>query len=401
MKRLLGNTVVQIVGKAVMVLLSLITTGILTRKLGVESYGSFILVTSLFVFLDALADFGAKIIGVREVSKGEKGVMGEVIQLKGITTLIAWLLGLGAIWGFEAFRNLRWEATVALTMVWLTAAGSVGEIVFQSQLKMAKKVVIDIIFPLLFLGALVFYKGTVGLMWVFGVYLAARLVSITVGWQFLKNAKEIREIKWTWDKNKLKKLWKETWPMGIFLIVFAAYDRMVDSLMIQNFLGAESTAYYGLAYKVYAVMIQPAYFYVNSVFPILSSKAEGKRKIFGVSLGILLAAVAGVIGIVTVLAPWIINVLAGSQYEPAAGVLRVLIWGCLFSYVGHLLGFSLIAKGGQGEMLKLGLAALIFNVVMNIILIPRFGIIGAAGVTVMTEALDMFLMGWFLWKKRK
>jgi O-antigen/teichoic acid export membrane protein len=78
------------------------------------------------------------------------------------------------------------------------------------------------------------------------------------------------------------------------------------------------------------------------------------------------------------------------------GALRILIWATLFSYVGHLFGFTLISRKGQKSMLYLGIIVLVFNITMNLWLIPRMGIYGAALVTVMTEALGCALMGWSL-----
>jgi len=71
----------------------------------------------------------------------------------------------------------------------------------------------------------------------------------------------------------------------------------------------------------------------------------------------------------------------------------------LFSYIGHLVGFALIAEGGQKEMLKLGLVALVVNMGLNIALIPSFGMMAAAWVTVFTEMIDCLMMIWF-WQRR-
>jgi len=63
LKRLMVNTGVQILGKAITVSTTLLTTGILTRKLGIDAYGNFLLITSILVFFDSLADFGTTTIG--------------------------------------------------------------------------------------------------------------------------------------------------------------------------------------------------------------------------------------------------------------------------------------------------------------------------------------------------
>ena len=99
------------------------------------------------------------------------------------------------------------------------------------------------------------------------------------------------------------------------------------------------------------------------------------------------------------MAPLMVSILAGIEFAASVGVLRILIVALLFAYMGHLVGFALISKEGQKDMLGLGLVILIFNLMGNLMAIPRFGIVGAATVTVFTEMLSLGLMSWRL-KKR-
>lgn len=393
------NTLVQILGKAITVGISLVTTGTLTRKLGVSTYGGFILISSLFVLLDSLADFGTKTIGVREVAKDDRGdTWGEVWNIRWLTAGTAFCLGLMLVWWWPGLRTMRWEATVSMLMIFLTSVAGFLEIVFQVRLRMELKVIMDVVFPASFLLGVWWWPGNISLMWVMAGYLIARGVSLVVGWWLAAPL-----LNWRIDRKDglrlPRKIWQMSWPMGLFLIVFAAYDRAIDSLLIQHFLGVDEVAWYGLAYKIYGVMLQPAYFFVNSIFPTISRQEEGHRDLLTKSLLILMAMAGVGIGVTWWGAPMMIYVLGGSDFWPAVMVLRTLMWAMIFSYIGHLLGFTLIAKGGQKEMMKLGMVALLVNGGLNVWLIPHYGILAAAGVTVITEAIDCGLMGWFLWKK--
>src|SRR5665811_1604318 len=97
-KRLAVNTGVQILGKALMELVSLVTTGILTRRLGIRVYGQYIFITSILIFFDTLADFGTSIMGVREASKeDEKGrirIWSNVAILRLIMASLSLALGI-------------------------------------------------------------------------------------------------------------------------------------------------------------------------------------------------------------------------------------------------------------------------------------------------------------------
>jgi len=395
MRKPIWNTIVQILGKMGSVGISLITTGILTRKLGVTGYGNFILIGSLFVLLDSLADFGTKTIGVREVSKDEdREVANHIFNLRLIMAAAAFGIGLALVWTWKGLVGIRWEATVAMLMIFLTSIAGFWEIIFQSKLRMDLKVVMDICFPAVFLVWLLFWQGGVNLLLVFGVYLLARLVSLAVGFNLVREVWKGKISKF--DATRMKELWKITWPMGVFLLMYATYDRAIDSLLLQNFFGATQVAWYGLAYKMYGVLIQPAYFYVNSIFPMMSGKVVNKKELFGKSAGLLLAGAVVLVMGVYWLSPWMVGVLGGEAFGPSVAILRILAIGLFFSYIGHLVGFTLISQGGQKEMLKVGAAGLVFNLIFNLIFIPRYGMAAAAWVTVVTEALDTGMMTWLL-----
>lgn len=398
-KRLAVNTGVQILGKAITVLVSLITTGILTRKLGIEIYGQYIFITSILIFFDSLADFGTSIMGVREASReeGEKQIKVWTNALVSRLIMAGLSLALGIIFIFfwKDFKEIRVEALLAWAMILFTSlAGSLG-VVWQTRIRMEIKVLVEVMFPTIFLLCLWFYGGNISLKWVFGTYLLARIITLAWGWWLGRGTINFRLV----DKKLISKLLKISWPMGLYLLVFSAYDRAVDSLMIQRYFGAREVAWYGLAYKIYGVLIQPAYFLVNGIFPILSSKNNKNNKIFNLSAGILLLSSILIIFGVWLMAPLMVSILAGSEFAASVGVLRILIVALLFAYMGHLVGFTLISKEGQKDMLGLGSVILIFNLMGNLMAIPRFGIMGAATVTVATEMLSLGLMSLRL-KKR-
>lgn len=395
LKKPIINTLVQVVAKGIMVLLSLTTTAILTRKLGVKIYGDYMLITSVFLLFDSLADFGTKVIGVRESSRLEgeerKRKYIEIAWFRLFTSLLAGLLGLGLIIFWSGFREVRLEALVALVMIGFTATAGSLEIIFQTEMKMKKKVLIDILFPLIFLITLVWWNTSINLMWVMLVYLLARIVSLGFGIGVVKKMLGKLTLKIR-DVNFWKEFLKESWPMGVYMILFSGYDRAVDSALIKQFIGVEQLAFYALAYKIYGNLIQPAYFLVNSIFPLMSDKKTNKKSLFWKSSGLMVAGILLIFPLIFVLAPWIINVLAGANFGPSVMILRILLVAMVFAYISHMVGFTVIARGGQKQILKIGIVSLIINIVGNLIFIPSFGIIGAAWITVVTEAVASILM---------
>ena len=389
------NTVVQMVGKGLTVVFGLIVTAILIRKLGTDNYGVYILIGSCFIFLDSLADFGTKIIGVRKLAaskRKKKLVWRDVFWLRVVMTGVAFVAGLGLALMWPGLRAVRVEAVIVLMMIWLTMVAGSLEIVWQWRLAMDKKVIVDILFSGLFLGLVWMRRNDLTLLWVYVLVLAARGLSLGVGiklflkiWKF--DWRKFFEIRW----GRVRKMLIECWPMGVYLLVFTSYDRAVDSLMIDRMLGLGAVAWYGLAYKIYAVAIQPAYFFTASVFPLMPKKSGGQKLIVR-SAGILGLGLVVLVPTIYILAPWMVGVLAGNGFGASVIVLRILLIALVFSYFNHLVGFSLISQGGQKQMLGLGLIALTFNLVANILVIPTYGVVGAAVVTAATEGLSLVLV---------
>jgi O-antigen/teichoic acid export membrane protein len=395
------NTLVQVLGKMVTILISLVVTGVLTRKLGSEVYGQYILVTSAFILLDALADFGTKIMAVKMASEDEKRRETIWIQagwLRIILSGVAFVLGLLFVSLFAGLESIRIEALVALVMIWFTSVAGSLEMVWQTKMEMGRKVLVEVLYPSIFLGMLWWTKMEINLLWVFGSYLVARIISLGVG--LIQERKLIRKIVKA-DKKIIWEILKNSWPMGVYLLIFTGYDRAVDSLMLERMLGTREVAWYGLSYKIYSSLLQPVYFFVSSIFPLLSSKMKEKTRLFKWS-----AIIIGVGAILAMIftytqAPWMIRVLGGEEFGVSVGILRILIVAMVFAYYNHLIGFTLISKGKQKEMLKLGLVVMLFNISANLVFIPIYGVYGAAGVTGLTEALSLGLMGRRLWKDNK
>jgi len=394
LKKSLFNTWVQILAKGITVLISLVTTGLLTRKLGADVYGSYILVTSVLLLLDSISDFGTKVMGVKEASgkenKERNQLFMQVTWARLLTTLFAFVLGVILIFTWGGFAEIKSEVFIALMMIWFTSVAGSLEIIFQTELRMGLKVVIDVLFPLIFLIVLLVWHEPISLMWVFGVYLIARILSLSIGWKLLKRVLGTFKLE-ILNKKFVFSFLRESWPMGVYMLIFTGYDRAIDSLMIDKFIGIKEVAFYGLAYKIYSTMVQPAYYFVNSIFPILSGKSENKKNLFKWSIWIVLGALVVLIPLAYLLAPLMVTVLAGSGYEPSITVLRILLIPLFFSYINHLFGFTLIAKGGQKQILFLGLVVLVVNFIGNLLMIPRFGIIGAAWVTGFSEVLACVL----------
>ena len=88
-----------------------------------------------------------------------------------------------------------------------------------------------------------------------------------------------------------------------------------------------------------------------------------------------------------VLAPEVVELVAGSDFSGAAEPLRILLAAGALAWVNGVFGFALIAKDRQLSALWLNVSGLVFNIGLNFIFVPRYGIVAAAVITVASEIL--------------
>jgi O-antigen/teichoic acid export membrane protein len=201
---------------------------------------------------------------------------------------------------------------------------------------------------------------------------------------------------WNIQHFNSKVLWtivRHSAPMGIGLLLVAIYDR-VDVLVIQKTINLAAVASYSVAYSLYklplivsGVVLVPTYTSMSSYFadhdriPVdMLSRVGSLLLATGLILGIALRCFAGKL----------LFLFYGPQYVHSANVLGLLAIGLPALFLNHFTGTILNAM--RKERLAMTAAAIgtFTNILCLIWLIPKFGIIGAAVATVVTEFAMFF-----------
>ena len=87
----------------------------------------------------------------------------------------------------------------------------------------------------------------------------------------------------------------------------------------------------------------------------------------------------------------IINIVYGNQYAQADTVLQILIWTVIFLFVNGACSLVLNASHKEVSVTKIYSIAALFNVILNLILIPNYNVFGASVATVLSEILILVL----------
>jgi O-antigen/teichoic acid export membrane protein len=172
--------------------------------------------------------------------------------------------------------------------------------------------------------------------------------------------------------------------------------------MLSKMKGAIDTGYYSAAYRFMEVLKGLSYGYIAALFPIISSafatsKDSFKRRcVLSVKyLFILTFPIA--IGM-TILSRNIILLVYGKEFLNSAGVMQILIWTICFFPIALVFARALVASKNQRFDLICNVLALVFNVSLNLLLIPRFGCVGAAMATLISICFFMFIQYLFVTK---
>jgi O-antigen/teichoic acid export membrane protein len=172
-----------------------------------------------------------------------------------------------------------------------------------------------------------------------------------------------------------------------------------DRILVQRFLGAESLGYYSAAYNVSTYVEESLMLPINlALMPIYMKlwvdHGEQRTRIFlSDSLNMFLALAVAVVCVVQLTAKDVIIVLASTKFQKAYTLLPVLVVGLLIYAMHIFLNAALLIHKKTGTMTRLVLYACVANLGLNIVLIPRWGLNGAAAATLLSYLLLVLLMG--------
>lgn len=173
-----------------------------------------------------------------------------------------------------------------------------------------------------------------------------------------------------------------------------------DKIMIKNMLGNEMVGLYTAAVTTASVLSFVFSAIIDSFRPeILKSGKEAESKfeknmILLYSIIIYLSLVVS--AFMTMFAPVLINILFGRRYIAASSSLQIIVWYTTFAYIGSVRNVWILARGLQKHLWKINLSGALLNVILNSVLIPYWGINGAAIASLVTQIFTNVVVGWLI-----
>ncbi|MEG4214215.1 flippase [Microcoleus sp. Pol14C6] len=204
---------------------------------------------------------------------------------------------------------------------------------------------------------------------------------------------------WHFSWERCKELLSESWPIilsGLAVYVYSKTDQIMLGAMNQN----AQLGYYAAAVKISEICDFLPMIISSSIFPKLANLRKtnyeeylNKFQIYSDIMIFLWLAVAIPISL---LSPWIVNLLYGENYAKSAAVLAIYVWAQFGSNFGVARSTYLNIEGQLRYGLYLTVVGSIFNVGLNFLLIPKYGAFGATVATLITYFYVIILLNFLI-----
>ncbi|MFH7244820.1 MAG: flippase [Spirulina sp.] len=237
----------------------------------------------------------------------------------------------------------------------------------------------------------------------FAIALAGEMMLSGIGLVIVYQQREKNLQKWAWSYRRAKELLRDSFPMMITGAVITIYMR-TDSIMLGQMVGDQAVGLYTAVMKLAEMWYFVPAAITSTVFPIIIKLKENNEKVYykrAQQLFTLMAFLSYLVAVpVSIFSNQLIVLFYGQEYAEGGIILAVYVWAGLFVSLGVARGPWMVA----GDLLNFrafaGVLGAITNIILNWILIPKIGIMGATIATIFSQFIASYLCNAFHSKTR-
>lgn len=365
-----------------------------TRYLGPDNIGKLAYIISITSIYQALLPLGMDLIGVRLMSRKSSisgRILGTLLTLRLLSGLVCFLSMLLTIYLFVG---------PDANMLELGALASFG-VLFQFidvigfwflARHNSKSWALSRSWALFLIGAL----KLLGVVQQYSLNYFAALLSIEVLIsaifllsQFLSKS---HSIKLQWNSFYAQLMLKEGFPVMCASIVTALYLQS-QRLILAKYSIPSELGIFSIASTLFDYLCIPSFLLCNTLFPILSKKRTDEAQDFIQVRAVLTIVVVSLFMVLAALifGDFVIKILYGSAYKKSSEVLSILAVGIFFSSFGLLADFICIGQNKSYLIFIRTFISLILSIALGVLIIPEYGSIGAAYISVCLNIVVNFL----------
>lgn len=393
---MLNNSGWLLFDKLVRMVSGLLVSALVARYLGPYQYGQLAYVLAFLAFFQAVSGLGMDGIIVRDIAKNvneSSVILGTALLLRLVTGLLCWslsvvLMALMSGWGDQ---SVYITATAGAVLVFQGA--DTVDLWFQSQSQSRRTVLVKLSAYVVSNGVKIILILTHAPILAFAAVIALDALVVACGliyaYQFFSCNKS-----WAVSSALAKRLLKESWPFILSGISTMIYMR-VDQLMIKQMLGEKALGIYAAVLPLSMIWCFIPMTLSVSLAPLVArKKREGDRAYWAVLNEIFryFSILGWLVCIpISIFAPFIVNLLFGSEFSCGGKVLSIVIFCNLFINIGVAQSLWILNEKKSILSLYKTISGALVCVIANIYFIPWLGLVGAAISAVLAQCISAFL----------
>jgi O-antigen/teichoic acid export membrane protein len=381
--RIIRGGVLRIATYAAGVVLGIASAALMTRHLGVEDFGRYVIVTSLIAIVAGLTEAGVSNIAAREFATRDRAERDRLLaNVIGIRMTVA-ILGVFAATGFAIVAGYD------ETMVVGTLVAGVGLVIATVQqtysipigvaLRFGWLSALDLIRQAAFVAIIVvLLLAGAGLLPLLAATIPASLVTLAVAIPLVRG-----------NAPLLPRFERAEWLRIVHLVGVYAAAAAVGTIyvsavvVVTSLVGTPDEAgYLGAAFRIFTVLVLIPLILVSTAFPVLARAAhtDQERLQYAVQRLIDIALIVGTwMALATALGAEIaIKIVGGADFEPAVPVLQIQAAALLSGFLAVTGALALVSLHRHVALLLANLGGLAAIILLTAALVPDHGAKGAA-----------------------
>ena len=389
-RRLVGDVLVQVAGRLASIALGVGVTLLIIRTLGDSRFGEWSTVLAATQIMLWSAEFGLSRVAIaRAASKpGEEAEwIGALLALRLMLAIPATLLCVAVVLAISTTSEMRLAGLLLAGTVALTGPSALSA-VFELRVRNDIATALLLANNLLWAGVVVYVAVTdAGLVTLAAGMLAVTAVTAAASlWLGLRSMK----ISLRGSRGRWRELATAGLATGVGGGLITAYVR-IDQLLVFQFAGARQAGLYAAVYRI----LDQGQFLPGSVtttmMPVIARTlgdrpAQARRLVQRTAEYLAIASLPALAFTIVAAGPTV-ELLFGPDFEAAAPALPILMGAFVFVSLGYLTGNLIVVLGLQRKLIAIAATGLVVNVALNVVLIPAYGFLAAAWVTLATEVV--------------
>jgi O-antigen/teichoic acid export membrane protein len=389
---LLKNTIYSSINSALRFFSSALLYIILARALGVEEFGRLMFALSFTGIFLTFIDYGFNLLIVKEVSQKPeslKNLVSYIINAKILLSIIFTIILIITL----KILNSTDDTLLIVGILWLSAIFYSFGFFFNNIFRGLNRFQYET-YPAILLNASQFVIVGVFLLLGFKIlsiaiaYFLARFFYFSYSVYLLSS--KVSKISFAFNLSESIKSLKIALPYGVHAILATLYFQ-IDTVFLSYFKGDVEVGYYQAAMRILMATMMVYEVVISAFFPVIAASIKNDKEKFD-KYALFLNKVVIYIGLVFgigifIFSKPIISLLYGAQYQNSIIIMQVLAVVIFLRFLGA--GYALFITVAEGQKYRaIGVSlSVVVSIILNIILIPKYGAIGAAIASLITHVV--------------